>query len=211
MIRWTSAGLKYEADPRHAEIVVRGVAGAERALSAPGTNSKDFEDMNEEELPEKSARLFRSFAARANYLAMDRPDISQATKELCRRMSAPRAADLRALSRVARYLAGAGRVVYEYPWQHQSVLSVYTDSDFAGCVASRLSTSGGAVLLGGHLLKHWASTQKKITLSSGEAELGAVVRGFSEALGIQSVARDLGAELEPEAPGSGAAVGAGLS
>jgi hypothetical protein len=212
VIRWTPAGLKYEADPRHAEIVVRGVAGVERALSTPGTHSKDFEGPAEagpeEELPERSARLFRSFAARANYLALDRPDISQATKELCRRMSAPRVTDLRALSRVARYLLGAGRVVYEYPWQSRPVLRVYTDSDFAGCVATRLSTSGGAVMLGTHLLKHWASTQKRITLSSGEAELGAVVRGFSEALGIQSVARDLGVELQPEVHAdSSAAIG----
>ena len=98
--------------------------------------------------------------------------------------------------------------MYEYPWQLRPGLSVYTDSDFAGCVASRRSTSGGVVLLGDHLIKHWASTQKKITLSSGEAELGAVVRGFSEALGIQSVARDLGAELEPEVHAdSSAAIG----
>ncbi len=210
VIRWTPTGLKYEADPRHAEIVVRGVAGVERALSAPGTSSKEFEATpgEEEDLPERTARLFRSFAARANYLALDRPDISQATKELCRRMSAPRATDLRALARVARYLAGAGRVVYEYPWQSRPVLRVYTDSDFAGCVATRLSTSGGAVMLGTHLLKHWASTQKRITLSSGEAELGAVVRGFSEALGIQSVARDLGVELHPEVHAdSSAAIG----
>ncbi len=43
VIRWTPAGFKYEADPRHVQILVRGVAGAERALSAPGTSSKDFE------------------------------------------------------------------------------------------------------------------------------------------------------------------------
>jgi hypothetical protein len=214
VIRWTPGGLKYEADPRHAEIMVRGVAGAEKALSAPGAASKEFEgpgsagELPPAELPERVARLFRSFAARANYLALDRPDISQATKELCRRMSAPRAEDLTALSRVARYLAGAGRVVYEFPWQHRPVLSAYTDSDFAGCIATRRSTSGGAVLLGTHLLKHWASTQKKITLSSGEAELGAVVRGFSEVLGLQSVARDLGVELQPEVHAdSSAAIG----
>jgi hypothetical protein len=209
VIRWTQAGLKYEADPRHAEIIVHGVVGAERALGAPGTHSKDFDgEYDEGELPEATARLFRSFAARANYLALDRPDISQATKELCRRMSAPRTGDLQALSRVARYLAGASRVVYEYPWQQRPVLRAYTDSDFAGCVATRRSTSGGAVLLGDHLLKHWASTQKKITLSSGEAELGAVVRGFSEVLGIQSVARDLGVELKPEVHAdSSAAIG----
>jgi hypothetical protein len=127
---------------------------------------------------------------------------------LCRRMSEPRAADLRALGRVARYLVGAPRVVYEYPWQHRPALAAYTDSDFAGCVASRLSTSGGAAVLGKHLLKHWASTQKKITLSSGEAELGALVRGCSEVLGLQSVARDLGVELKPEVHAdSSAAIG----
>ena len=63
-------------------------------------------------------------------------------------------------------------------------------------------------MLGGHLLKHWASTQKRITLSSGEAELGAVVRGFSEALGLQSVAQDLGISLHPEVHAdSSAAIG----
>ncbi len=202
VIRWTREGLKYEADPRHAEIIIQGVVGAEKALSAPGTASKDFEGPTEagpqEELPERVARLFRSFAARANYLALDRPDISQATKELCRRMSAPRVEDLTALLRVARYLVGASRLVYEFPWQHRPVLKAYTDSDFAGCVATRRSTSGGALLLGTHLPKHRASTQKKITLSSGEAELGAVVRGFSDAPGLQSVGRDLGVESEPE-------------
>ena len=63
-------------------------------------------------------------------------------------------------------------------------------------------------MLGTHLLKHWASTQRKITLSSGEAELGAVVKGFSEVLGLQSVARDLGVELKPEVHAdSSAAIG----
>jgi hypothetical protein len=208
IIRWTPSGLKYEADPRHGEILVRGVAGAMGALSTPGTHSKDFDVPSDAELPGAIASLFRSFAARANYLAMDRPDLAQATKELCRRMSAPKAADLQALGRVARYLVGAPRVVYEYPWQKRPGLVAYTDSDFAGCIDGRLSTSGGAALLGTHLLKHWASTQKKITLSSGEAELGAVVKGFSEILGLQSVARDLGVELAPEVHAdSSAAIG----
>ncbi len=42
VIQWTPAGLRYEADPRHAEIVVRGVAGADRAFSVSGTCSKDL-------------------------------------------------------------------------------------------------------------------------------------------------------------------------
>ena len=71
-------------------------------------------------------------------------------------------------------------------------MDTYVDSDFAGCVETRRSTSGGCLMLGGHLLKHWSSTQKTIALSSGEAELSGILKGTSEALGMQSLAADLG-------------------
>ena len=110
-------------------------------------------------------------------------------------MSAPRWKDLAALRRVARYLILAPRLVYHFRWQADADLDAYVDTDFAGCAATRRSTSGGVLCRGGHLLKHWASTQKGVTLSSGEAELGGVVKGTSEALGLQSVAADLGLEM----------------
>ena len=56
---------------------------------------------------------------------------------------------------------------------------------------TRRSTSGGAALLGNHLVKHWSATQKSVTLSSGEAELGGLVKGAGEALGLQSLGRGL--------------------
>ena len=49
---------------------------------------------------------------------------------------------------------------------------------------------------GSHPIKHWSTTQTTIALSSGEAELGGICRGASIALGLQSLARDLGIELK---------------
>jgi hypothetical protein len=115
-----------------------------------------------------------------------------AAKELCRRMGAPTRTDLEALRRLAKYAAGRPRVVYQFNWQEPGQLNVYVDTDFAGCTETRRSTSGGCALLGSHLLKHWSTTQKVVTLSSGEAELAGVVKGVGEALGLQSFARDLG-------------------
>ena len=43
------------------------------------------------------------------------------------------------------------------------------DSDWAGCVGTRRSTSGGVMKLGMHTVKTWASTQASVALSSGEA------------------------------------------
>ena len=145
-----------------------------------------------EPLDARVTSLFRAAAARANYLALDRPELSFASKELCRRMSSPRQCDLWELRRVCRFLRGAPRVVYEFPWQAEGgALQVYADTDFAGCLATRRSTSGGCALIGRHLVKHWSATQKCVTLSSGEAELGGLVKACGEGLGLVSLDRDL--------------------
>ena len=44
---------------------------------------------------------------------------------------------------------------------------------------------------GGHLLKHWSSTQQTIALSSGEAELKGIVKGAAEGIGMKNIAKDL--------------------
>jgi hypothetical protein len=69
---------------------------------------------------------------------------------------------------------------------------VYVDSDFAGCHKTRKSTSGGAVTWGNGTLKTWSKTQTVIALSTGEAELAAIVKGSTEALGIKSLLEDFG-------------------
>ena len=45
---------------------------------------------------------------------------------------------------------------------------------------------------GAHCLKLWAKTQQGITLSTAEAELVAIVKGCTEAIGMGELIRDLG-------------------
>ena len=97
-----------------------------------------------------------------------------------------------ALRRLAQYLAGTPRIVQRLPWQEAADIDLYSDTDFAGCPRTRRSTSPGVTMHGKHLVKHYSRTQKVVTLSSAEAELGGVVQGASEGLGTQSIARDLG-------------------
>ena len=67
------------------------------------------------------------------------------------------------------------------------------DTDFAGCLKTRRSTNGGVATIGSHLIKTWSATQTVVALSSGEAELGGLVKGAAEAIGLRSVTGDLGA------------------
>ena len=72
---------------------------------------------------------------------------------------------------------------------------VWTDSDHAGCGETRKSTSGGVVMLGGHLMKAWSKQQAVVARSSGEAEYYALVKGGSEGLGIKGIMKDMGYEV----------------
>ena len=192
VIRVTEAGWEYEADQRHADLIVRET-GADKmsTLSHPGGDKKAIEDEEQsDELQGKEATRFRAVAVRANYLAADRPDIQYSVKEVCRRMAKPVESDWKKLVRLARYLRGAPRLVWTYGWQEVGdgiAPSGYSDSDWAGDRTTGKSTSGGLVMRGVHLIKSWSRTQDSITLSSAEAELVAMAKLAMETLGVRSV------------------------
>ena len=165
--------------------------GEANAVKSPGEKDREQDENSEHPLDKAEASMYRSCVARANYLAQDRADIAYAVKEACRDMANPKASSWEKVKRVVRYLKGEPRVVYEYNWQNQEDISVYVDTDWAGCFKTRKSTSGGAIMRGGHLLKHWSSTQQTVALSSGEAELKGIVKGAAEGMGIQNIAKNI--------------------
>ena len=147
----------------------------------------------EYELGAEEARKFRAVTARLNYLAVDRIDIQYAVKEAARRMSKPLSTDWKAVLKIGRYLAGKPRLIMTFPWQQSvSVVTTYTDSDWAGCPITSRSTSGGIISLGGHMIKSYARQQRVVALSSAEAELYAMVAASAETLAMIAYCRDLG-------------------
>ena len=76
-------------------------------------------------------------------------------------------------------------------------LTVFTDSDWAGCKDTRMSSSAGVLMLGRHTLKAYTRKQKIMARSSAEAELYAAALGASEAKRVQSMMRDLGFAVKP--------------
>ena len=171
-----------------------GLEGA-NTVATPGVKHSLKEIGEDGELPARLHTPFRGAAARGNYLAADRVDIQFACKEVCRTMSSPTEQSWKALKRISRYLGGRPRLVYMYPYQEVTHIDTYVDTDWAGCPKTRKSTSGGSIMLGRHLIKHWSSTQPSLSLSSGEAEFYGVVRGTGQGLGYQSLLRDMGLEL----------------
>ena len=197
IIRWTNAGIEIEADPRHAEILIRDTnVSNKRTLNIAG---KEYtkEDEVSPTLSTQEASRYRSMAARANYLAQDRPEIAYSVKELCRRMATLKEADKVHFNRLAQYVNGHKRLVQLLKFQAGPIEAVGdSDSDWAGCKITRKSTSGGCVLIGNHFIKGWSKTQNVIALSSAEAELTGIVKTTCECLGIMALAKDLGIILD---------------
>ena len=75
---------------------------------------------------------------------------------------------------------------------------VCSDTDWAGCVRTRQSTSDGCIMIGSHVTKFWSSTQASLALSSGEAELTAVVKCSCECIGMVQLAEDWGLSVEAD-------------
>jgi hypothetical protein len=196
VVRWTRAGLEYEADPRQAEKLIHdlGLTGS-RSTATPGIKQTLEQVEGDKVLPIQQQRPYRAVGARGNYLAADRPDVQFAAKEICRWMSSPTESGLMALKRLGRFLEGHKRLVYQYPWQDAHMVDVYSDTDWAGCPRTRKSTSGGCLMLGRHLIKSWSSTQSQVSLSSAEAEYYGVVKASGMALGYSSLLEDLGYRL----------------
>ena len=196
VVRWTAEGLELEADPRQGEKLVRecGLDGA-NSVATPGVRPASDLVRGDTALAREKHTAFRGAAARANYLALDRPDLQFAAKEICRWMSAPTELAWQGLKRLGRYIVGLPRLVYKYPWQDASTVDVYSDTDWSGCPVTRKSTSGGCIMIGSQVIKTWSSTLASVALSSGEAEFYGVVRAAGQGLGFQSLLHDLGCDL----------------
>ena len=186
---------------RHAEIVVSllELEGAKVAVTPGVDDPKETaaeEQQGSEPLPPQQATLYRAVAARGKFLAQDRSDVQYSVKETCRSMSSPDHRSWNRLKRLGRYLLGRPRAVAHFPWHEtEDTCDVYSDSNWAGCHPSRKSRSGGAIMYGPCCIKSWSKMHNTVAQSSAEAELIATVKGATEAIGVLSLAKDLGIEF----------------
>ena len=146
--------------PKHVDSLVEALSLEDaRLVATPFTRYTEKVQTNtlcELSLTEKA--ICMSGSGLLQYTALGRMDVVFATKEVSSRMAKADVLALMMLKRVARYLVAHREVVMNYPYQ-----------DWAGDVATRLSTTAGTLMHGAHWLEGWSVTQKVRALSSGEA------------------------------------------
>ncbi|GJS45716.1 ribonuclease H-like domain-containing protein [Tanacetum coccineum] len=161
-------------------------------LKAPIDIEKKLEP---EGSPVTDPTLYRSLVGSLQYLTFTRPDLSYAVQQLCLYMHDPREPHLNAMKRVLRYLRGTTDLGLQLFRSTTSQLIAYSDADWAGCPATRRSTSGYCVFLGDNLLTWSSKRQDTLSRSSVEAEYRGVANTVAETSWIRNLLRELHTSL----------------
>ena len=96
-----------------------------------------------------------------------------------------------AVKRILHYLRGTLEYGLLLRRGAASELTVYTDTDWAGCPDTRKSTSGYAVFLGGNLVSWSSKSQNTVSRSSAEAKYKAVANSVVEACWLRQLLHEL--------------------
>nr|GEW16441.1 retrovirus-related Pol polyprotein from transposon TNT 1-94 [Tanacetum cinerariifolium] len=122
-----------------------------------------------------------------------RPDIVHATCYCARYQAKPIEKHLTVVKRIFRYLKDTINMGISYPKDTGFELTAFSDSDHAGCLDSRKSTSGGIQFLGGDKLVSWSSKKQDCTsMSSAEAEYVSLSACCAQVLWIRTQLIDYG-------------------
>ena len=203
-----SKRIVYEADRRHAEIVIEQLnLGDATEVTTPGTRQEGRTTADhEDKLGEKDVTGYRAIVARLNYLTLARPDIAYAVKELARATSSPSKGDWLRLRSPRRYIKGRPRVQQVYGWQPtQQLITTCSDADWVGCRQMRKYTTGGCIMIGKHTTNGWSTSQALVALSSGESELHVALKPVAETSGLMSMLKGLNWQMGGQVHGDASA------
>nr|GEX19942.1 hypothetical protein [Tanacetum cinerariifolium] len=127
------------------------------------------------------------------YLTASRLDIMHATCYCARYQAKQTEKHLTAVIRIFRYLKDTIHMGLWYPKDTGFELTAFSDSDHAGCLDSRKSTSGGIQFLGGDKLVSWSSKKQDCTsMSSAEAEYVSLSACCAQVLWMRTQLTDYG-------------------
>lgn len=123
-----------------------------------------------------------------------RPDISQAVSMVSRYMHNPGKGHWQAVKWILRYIHGTIDIGLKFERDKTIGKSLvgYVDSDYAGDLDKRRSTTGYVFTMTGGPISWRSTLQSTVALSTTEAEYMAVTEAFKEAIWLHGLIKDLG-------------------
>jgi hypothetical protein len=133
------------------------------------------------------ATLYRKMIGSLMYLTNTRPNICFVVNTLSQYMVEPRHVHLIAAKHVMRYLKGTIEYGIKYDVDCEFRLHGYFDSDWAGSVTDRKSTSGCCFSLGSGMISWFSRKQASVALSTTEEKYMGACLACTEAVWLRKL------------------------
>jgi histone deacetylase 1/2 len=163
-----------------------------KAVDTPLSVSEKLSLVDGELLSNEDSTRYRSIVGALQYLTLTRPDIAFSVNKVCQFLYAPTTVHWTAVKRILRYLRGTTSLGLRLRKSTSTMVSAFSDADWAGCPDDRRSTGGFAVFLGSNLISWTAQKQATISRSSTEVEYKALANATAEIIWVQTLLTELG-------------------
>ncbi|XP_071681644.1 uncharacterized protein [Lolium perenne] len=163
-----------------------------KSASTPMTVTDCLSTADGDLLTSDEATTYRSIVGGLQYLLVTRPDISFAVNKVCQYMQTPRQPHWSAVKRILRYISSTISHGIHLRRSSSSLLSAFSDADWAGDSDDRRSTGGHAIFYGPNLIAWSARKQATVSRSSTESEYKALANATAELIWVQSLLQELG-------------------
>ncbi|XP_071677214.1 uncharacterized mitochondrial protein AtMg00810-like [Lolium perenne] len=158
-----------------------------KTTTTPMSSSEQLTSVDGTLLSSEDATEYRSLVGGLQYLTITRPDISYAVNRVCQYLHSPRDAHMTVVKCILRYIRHTVSYGLRLCASSSTLLSAFSDADWAGNPDDRRSTGGYAVFFGPNLIAWSARKQPTVSRSSTEAEYKAVGNATAELIWVQSL------------------------
>ncbi|XP_071679420.1 uncharacterized mitochondrial protein AtMg00810-like [Lolium perenne] len=167
-----------------------------KAAPTPLSVSDPLSLMDGDPLGSDDSTNYRSVVGGLQYLTLTRPDIAFSVNKVCQFLHAPTTVHWTAVKRILRYVKDTVDIGITFQPSSSTLLSGFSDADWAGCLDDRRSTGVFAIFVGPNLVSWSARKQATVSRSSTEAEYKALANATAEMIWIEALLRELGVQLK---------------
>jgi histone deacetylase 1/2 len=129
----------------------------------PLSSSEKLSAMEGDPLGPDDSTRYRSIVGALQYLTLTRPDIAFSVNKVCPYLNSPTTIHWTAVKRILRYMKATVSLGLMFKKSFSTLVSAFSDVDWACCVDDRRSTGGFVVFFGPNLV-FW-SARKQATVS----------------------------------------------
>jgi histone deacetylase 1/2 len=155
-----------------------------KPVATPSSPSEKLSLYDGHKLGSQDSTRYQSIVGALQYLTLTRPDNSFAVNKVCQFLHSPTTVHWAAVKRILHYLKGSMGLGLWIRKNPSTLVSAFSDADWAGCPDDRRSTGGFAVYLGSNLVSWSARKQPTVSRSSTEAEYKALANAAAEVMWV---------------------------